>query len=360
MPNGTLGKNKNLFIVPIGIAGINKPFFLMANSHDPHRPFAGSEFETPAFLSKSGKAVTYDPAIEQGEYYRGKYVKSSRYYEKEEVEVPGFLPDLEEVHTEIADYYSSVHRGDEAVGRILKALDDEGMRENTLVMFLSDNGAALPFAKTNCYVNSTKSPFIFRLPGKIPGGIRSKALISSIDYTPTVLDFLELPAMEGTDGTSLRGILEHGEKHQYDTIYTMFYKTAKNAVTGKERHFPMRCVQGKEYSYIYNSWAGSGEPFLNESTAGLTFKAMKKAAETDEEIQKRVEYFLYRTPEEFYDIKNDPDCLHNLIGEEEYQELIEAYRKKLFAYMKESQDGLVSVFKEKILKKIICYSSEGA
>ena len=147
--------------------GQGKPFFLMANSHDPHRPFAGSVFETPSYLSKSGKNVDFDPSMEQGEYYRGKYVKSSRYYEPEEVDVPGFLPDLEDVHTEIADYYSSVHRGDEAVGQILCALEDEGFRDDTLVMFLSDNGAALPFAKTNCYVNSTKSPFIFRLPGQI-------------------------------------------------------------------------------------------------------------------------------------------------------------------------------------------------
>lgn len=115
----------------------------------------------------------------------------------------------------------------------------------------------------------------------------------------------------------------------------------------------MRCVQGTEYSYIYNAWAGKGEPFLNESTAGLTFRAMKEAGETDEEIQKRVEFFLYRTPEEFYDIQQDPDCLHNLIDREEYQPLIESYRKKLYGYMLESQDGLVSVYKEKILGTLI-------
>lgn len=327
----------------------NTPFFLMANSHDPHRPYAGSEFETPQYLARSGKRVSYDPNIEHGEYYRGKYVKSSRYYTLGETYVPGYLPDLPDVQTEIADYYSSVHRGDEAVGRILDALDDEGMRESTLVMFLSDNGAALPFSKANCYVNSTKSPFIFRLPGVIPAGKRTKALISSIDYTPTVLDFLGLDPIEGVNGKSLRSVLTYDTEYHYDTIYTQFFKTAKNATTGKARHYPMRCVQSTKYSYIYNSWADSGADFINESTSGLTFNAMKRAAETNKDIRQRVEFFLHRTPEEFYDIEKDPDCLHNLIEDEEYRPLVNSYRSKLYEYMRDSMDPLIAAFKENIL-----------
>ena len=327
-----------------------RPFFLMANSHDPHRPFAGSEFETPQYLVHSGKQVPYDPAEEQhGEYYRGKYVKSSRYYEANEVSVPGFLPDLPDVHKEVADYYSSVHRADEAVGRILDALDDEDMRHNTLVVYLSDNGAALPFSKANCYVNSTKSPFIFRLPGVIPQGVRTKALISSIDCTPTILDFLDLPLIEGTDGKSLRSVLTCNTQYQYDTIYTQFFKTASNPVTKKARHFPMRCVQNTRYSYIYNSWANTGIPFLNESTSGLTFNAMKEAAKENDEIKQRVDFFLYRTKEEFYDIETDPQCLHNLMEEEEFLPLINSYRQKLFEYMTASHDALVDLFKQEIL-----------
>lgn len=329
----------------------NKPFFLMANSHDPHRPYAGSEFETPEYLAHSGKNVSYDPNIEQGEYYRGKYVKCNRYYSPEEVEIPGFLPDLPDIKREIADYYSSVHRADEAVGRILDALADEGFQNNTLVMFLSDNGAALPFAKTNCYLNSTRSPFIFRLPGVIPAGNRTQALISSIDYTPTVLDFLEINPIEGVDGKSLKGVLVNGEQHQYDTIYTLFFKTARNFVTGKERHYPMRCVQSTRHSYIYNSWFDSGIPFLNESTSGLTFKAMQNAAERDEEIRKRVDFFMYRAQEEFYDIEQDPDCLHNLIDNPEYRCLVDSYRKKMYQYMNDSQDALIGKYKETVMKK---------
>ena len=66
-----------------------RPFFLMANSHDPHRPYAGSEFETPEFLSKSGKCTKRETDLNDGSYFRGKYVSARRYYKPEEIEVPG-------------------------------------------------------------------------------------------------------------------------------------------------------------------------------------------------------------------------------------------------------------------------------
>ena len=122
------------------IAG-DRPFFLMANSHDPHRPFYGND--------KSEWYSELDPPA----------VPPSRTFAPEEVIVPGFLPDILDVRLEIAEYYNSVRRCDDTVGRLLDALDEAGAAENTLVMFLSDNGMAFPFAKTNCYLNSTRTPW---------------------------------------------------------------------------------------------------------------------------------------------------------------------------------------------------------
>ena len=121
-----------------------KSFFLMANSHDPHRPYVGADDEM---------------------FYFGHHTTADRIYTPEEITVPGCLPDLPDVRKELAQYFSSVHRGDQIVGKILQALDDMGYRDDTLVLFLSDNGMALPYAKTNCYLNSTKSPYIMRWPG---------------------------------------------------------------------------------------------------------------------------------------------------------------------------------------------------
>ncbi|MHC4558273.1 MAG: sulfatase-like hydrolase/transferase, partial [Planctomycetota bacterium] len=122
-------------------ASQDRPFFLMANSHDPHRPFHGSAQEQKKFA----KVLKDIPA-------------PSRVYKDKEIEVPGFLPELPNVRKEIAQYYSSVRRCDDTVGAVIQALRESGQAENTLIMFLSDNGMALPFAKTNCYLHSTRTP----------------------------------------------------------------------------------------------------------------------------------------------------------------------------------------------------------
>ncbi len=115
----------------------DKPFFAMVNSHDPHRPFAGSEEEMRIF---------------------GRHWPIPKRFNKEEVFVPGCLPDIPGVREELTQYYASCHRADCTIGRVLDALEESGCRENTLIVFLSDNGMPLPFAKTNCYLTAQRRP----------------------------------------------------------------------------------------------------------------------------------------------------------------------------------------------------------
>lgn len=306
----------------------DKPFFLMVNSHDPHRPFANSEDELTFFGRNLPARFSYSP---------------------EDVTVPGFLPDIPDVRREIAQYYTSVRRADETVGETLRALEEAGHREDTLVLFLSDNGMAMPFAKTNCYLNSTKSPWIFRWPGHIVPGSVSQALVSGIDYMPTVLDLLGIPPVEGMDGRSLRQVLEGRCDEHYDTIYTSFFKTARNQITHAELHFPMRCVQDKRYAYIFNAWSDQQTRFVNESMAGLTFRAMKQAARTDPAIADRVQMYEYRVKEELYDYRDDPNALHNLIDSPAHQSRLQEFRARMQRYMEQSGDELLPAFEEQVL-----------
>lgn len=297
-----------------------KPFFLMANTHDPHRPFAGSDDEVNKFY--------------------GYHIYADRFYTSEEAWVPGFLPDLPEVRKELAQYYSSVHRGDQSMGAVLDSLKEAGLENNTLVIFMSDNGMAFPFAKANCYLNSTKTPFIASWPGHIaPGKRNGEDLISGVDFTPTILEACGLEDKMETDGRSYLSILK-GEKDEErdECVYTQFNLTsAFNA-------FPMRCVQNKKYGYIFNSWSDGEKEFKNEAMTGLTFNAMVKAGESDKDIEERVNFFVHRVPEEFYDFEKDPDALHNLIDDPEYKTLIDEFRAKLNAYMEKYKDPLLEKY----------------
>ncbi len=307
-----------------------QPFFLMANSHDPHRPFAGSAQEKGRKGKK--KKSNFPP------------VKNS--YSPDQVEVPGFLPDLPQVRLEIAEYYTSVHRADAIVGAILRALQDSGFEDNTIVMFLSDHGMALPFAKTNCYYHSTRTPWIVRWPGQVKGGsVDNDHFISGIDLMPTVLDTVQIPIPKGLDGQSFLPVLQGEKQKDRDTLYTVFHKTAGR------REYEMRAAHDKQYLYIFNAWSDGKTVFKNESQNGRTMKAMKKAAQTDAKIAARVKLFLYRVPQELYDYQKDPDCLNNLADNPEFGKVLERMQQQMSADMKRLEDPLVKQFREQVLAK---------
>lgn len=298
-----------------------KPFFLMANAEDPHRPFAGSELELKSF---------------------NKYYEFTRQVRPEEVTIPGFLPDLPNIRRELAQYFTSVHRCDQTVGAILRALRETKLEQDTLVMFLSDNGMAFPYAKTNCYLSSTRTPWIVRWPDRIKREVvEHKHFISGIDFTPTVLDIVGLPAIEGVDGRSFRPLLEGRSQSGRSRVFTVFHETF-----ARER-FEMRCVQEARFGYIYNDWADGARTFRNESQLGLTWKAMVEGSAADAQLASRVRFYSHRTREELYDFHKDPSGVHNLAGDEAFTGELRRLRGELAAHLRPVRDPLLESFLQK-------------
>lgn len=297
-----------------------RPFFLMANAHDPHRPFAGSEQELKRY---------------------GKHWEFPHRFAPSEVPVPPFLPDIGPVREELAQYYTSVCRADQTTGELLRALAESGMEQDTLVMFLSDNGMAFPYAKTNCYPQSTRTPWIIRWPGKLKAGaVEAQHFISGIDLMPTVLEALNLPEVQGMDGRSFLALLRGERQPGRDRVVTVFHETSAR------QRYEMRCVQDSRFAYIFNAWSDGKTVFRNESQSGLTFAAMQQAARSDPRIAERVRFFLYRTPEELYDLRNDPYCLRNLISDQSYRQAASQMRAHLLAWMKQTADPLLARFQQ--------------
>ena len=301
-----------------------KPFFLMANSQDPHRPFIGSKQEENA-KKHDHKNKTHQ--------YGGGFPDNRVIFDPAKITVPGFLPDLPDIRQELAEYYSSVHRADAITGAVLKALDDADLRENTIVMFLSDHGMPLPFAKTNCWHHSTHTPWIIRWPGKTKAGsVDTKHVVGGVDLTPTVLEALGLPQLKGTDGRSFLPILSG--RTQEDRAHTF----AQINTIASKRAYTMRAVVGRDYRYIWNGWHDGETNFRNESLSGLSWKAMTTAAKSDPALAKRVAFYSRRVPHEFYHTKSDPDSLNNLIDKAEYSPRINEMQKLLQKHMKDTGD----------------------
>ncbi|MCD6346527.1 MAG: sulfatase, partial [Bacteroidales bacterium] len=300
----------------------NKPFFLSANSHDPHRPFIGSHRDTLTWGDNM-------PPV-------------TRQYSPEEVEVMGYLPDIKDVRKEVAQYYGSVYRGDQSIGAVLHALDESGLADNTVVIFLSDHGASFPFSKAQCYLNSSKTPLIIRWPEKIrPGSVDSTHFVTGIDLMPTIMEIVGLPMIPKLDGQSFLPLLHNKKQRGREYAYSSFYQ-----IFAKIR-YPMRCLQNEDFGYIYNFWSDHQQEIRGDATGGLTWKAMIKAAETDPEIAKRVELYKYRVPEEFYNFKNDPDGLVNLVNDPAYSKELKKFRKKMLEMMKRYNDPAYEAFRDR-------------
>jgi N-sulfoglucosamine sulfohydrolase len=212
-------------------------------------------------------------------------------------------------------------------------------------MFISDNGMAVPFAKSNCYLNSNKTPWIVRWPGKVKAGtIDSTHFISGIDYMPTILEALQLKKIPNLDGNSFLPVLKGNKQKRRTNVFTQFNKIFAG------NKYPMRSVQDNRYGYIVNFWSDGKTQIRGDAIGGRTFKAMKKAALVNDTIAKRLKLYKYRVPEELYDFKNDPDGLVNIINKPEMQEVVKEMKKMLLDEMKRTNDPWQIKFNEEFMK----------
>ena len=310
-----------------------RPFFLQINIHDPHRPFAGAKQE-----------AEYQPLYQTLGWWH--YPKVVRAYGPDQVAIPSPLPDLPGIRKELAQYFTSVKRADETVGRITRLLDKHNLADNTLVVFLSDHGMALPYAKSTLYMYGTRTPLIIRFPGGAAGGtVDNQHVVSGIDLMPTILEMAGLPVPDKVDGSSLVPLLKGKKSSDHAHAITYFFETIR------KDQYPSRAINGTRYGYIYNAWPdGKKEFVLDDAQSGYSMAAMAEAAKNNADIAQRVGHYLYRTREEFYDYEADPGAHHNLIDSPEFAGMIQGFRRELLAHLRSTRDPMAREFSEHVAR----------
>ncbi len=298
-----------------------KPFCLNVNISDPHKPFYAMGKQGSVVPDKNVPSHTFTP---------------------DEVPIPGFLFDHPDVRLELSHYYSSVRRADDCFAAIIKALDDSGQQENTVVIFLSDHGMPLPFAKTALWNHSTRTPWIVYWPGVTkPGTVDHQHMISAVDLTPTVLDIAGVAHPEGFDGSSFLPTIRGQAQPSRNMVYKVY-----NENSGGNRS-PMRSVQSKKFGYLFNPWSDGTRVFKTATTGTMSYRALVKMAETDTNIAARLKLFQHGVPEEFYDYENDPDALVNLIDDPKYTAELNQHRAAMRKFMEESNDPILDAFDDR-------------
>lgn len=322
LPDGTKAHIKDVpsygAATTAGIAqakAAKKPFCLVVNISDPHKPF----WKGPN-----------DPH------------KPSRIYTADEVPIPGFLFDDPQVREELALYYTSVRRADDAVGAVLKALETSGEAKNTVVMFMSDHGMPLPFAKTQLYHHSTRTPWMVRWPGVTrPGSVDKQHMISVVDFLPTVLDITGIKHPKRLDGRSYLPLLKGDTQSDREHVIKEY-----NENSGRSRD-PMRAIQTKRFLYLFNPWSNGERVFATATTGTATFRRLAALAKTNNKLAARLDLYKHRVPEELYDVVKDPDCLHNLIDSSLHLAELKQLRATLDAELVKSKDPMLEAFRKR-------------
>ncbi|MFO1064559.1 MAG: sulfatase-like hydrolase/transferase [Pirellulales bacterium] len=265
-----------------------KPFFMWANFSDPHHVWnAPSEFRP-------------DPA---------------------QLKLPAHWPDVPGMREQLADYCAEVNRVDRTVGEVLAVLDRHAVAENTLVVFLGDNGAALPHGKGSLYDPGSNVPCIVRWPGKIKAGGESRELLSGEDLAPTLLAAAGLEPGSKMSGRSFHGLLTGGSYEPREHIFVERGPHGSAPVTvgiASSSYDLSRCVRSKRYKFIYNCtpWI----PYSPVDSAGgeawRDIKSEHEAGRLSEGLDQT--YFSQPRPVyELYDLESDPSELLNLSGRPE-------------------------------------------
>jgi N-sulfoglucosamine sulfohydrolase len=294
------------------IGADDKPFFLYFCTSDPHRG-GGTANEIGTKPDRFGNKA-------KGSYPGIKEVK----YDAKDVIVPPFLPDSPECRDELSQYYQSVSRVDQGVGELMSVLKQAGKYDNTIVVYISDNGVAFPGAKTTLYEPGMRLPFIARDPRQKKKGITCDALINYADIAPTILDFAGVSDTGQMQGRSFKSVLGQEHPEGWDETY------ASHTFHEITMYYPMRVVRGRRYKLIWNIAHGLDYPFASDLWAASTWQATIKQSE--KYYGKRtVDAYLHRPAFDPHEVRNLADSL-------EYARTLEEYKAKLKAFQKRTKD----------------------
>ena len=288
-------------------------------------------------------------------YELGVGVKSG--IELSKVKVPACLPDHETVRSDVADYLWEVQRFDREIGEIIAQLEALGELDNTILVVSGDNGMPFPRCKATLYDQGTRVPLAIRWGAKVKTARKVSDFVSLCDLAPTFLEAAGLSRPEQMTGRSLMPILSSPRSGQIDAKRTF-------ALTGMEKHVyltPCRALRTKDFLYIRNfdaaNWptgkiAGhnpeydfAAEPWPTERGA-FSFnidpspsKQLLRLHGDDQGVKDFASLaFQPHSNEELYDLRNDPEQLRNLAGDEAYSKQQTQLKRQLDAELIKSND----------------------
>ncbi len=283
-----------------------KPFFLQLCFSDPHRVYNAPKVHDPKTLT-----------------------------------LPKHYPDTAAVRADFAAYYDEIARFDGHFGEVLAELEKRKLADNTIVLFMGDNGAAQWRGKGTLYEYGIHVPLLVRWPGVLKPGSSTEDLISGEDLAPTLLEACGQKPLKAMTGQSFAPLLR-GEKFTPRQYVFAERGSHGTGLPGKSNAFDLgRVVVGKRYKLIYNASFHlpydavdfGGSPMFTE------VRELAKANKLPEPLNA-----LYdgraRPMLELFDLVEDPSEFNNLAGKPEAAAVEKELRLALIEWMILQRDFL--------------------
>lgn len=311
-------------------AGENKrPFYLAIGFRDPHRDETRGGFG-------NDEADVRDLATPD--------------FKPDQVEIPQFISDVPELRTELVEYYKSINRLDQGVGLVMEELHRRGLDETTLVLFVSDNGAPFLNSKTTLYDAGVRLPLLVRKPGGKPGVVNPN-MISFLDILPTCLEWAGCPDEQVRTkdtgkspqrrGDSFLRVLGAGERLPVEQWKQHVF--GSHTFHEVQNYWPTRFMRDHRFKYHRNVAWRLEFPFATDLYNSLSWEGIRNApasVDTPEVMlgRRRLQSYIFRGPEELFDLQNDPEELVNLAGRPEFESVLKTMRTELEAWQHATDD----------------------
>ena len=278
----------------------SQPWCLFVTSNQPHTPW------------NRGDASVYPPS---------------------ELTIPPYLVDTPVQRQELSKYYAEITYMDGQVGQVLSHLKELDVEDNTLILWLSEQGSQFPFCKWTCYDTGIHAAAILRWPQRVKSGRISDALISYVDIVPTFVDLAGGDTSSlGFDGKSFVSVLEDKTQRHNDTVFAV--NTTRGIYSGSEA-YGIRAATDGRWLYIRN--LHPSQQFQNVIThRNNVFISWKNASSNF--ASQQVARYLRRPAEELYELKTDPWCLRNIAGKASTGDIQGKLSASLDAWMKQQGD----------------------
>ncbi|GAB3417654.1 sulfatase family protein [Niabella aquatica] len=256
-------------------------------------------------------------------------------FDPHKLKLPAHWVDTDLTRKQFCKYLAEVRRLDNQVGDFVKLLHETGGDDNTIVIFLGEQGEQFPGGKWNLYDNGQKSSMIVKWPGTVKSNTQTGAIVQYEDITPTLIDIAGGAPVKGLDGKSFKQVLEGKKTEHRDVAFGIHNNIPEGPA------YPIRSVRDHKYKLLVNLIPDAAyyiKYMMNTERQDLAWTTWVAKAANSEKDMKLVTRIAHRPAIEFYDIVKDPYELDNLASKPSYRSLIKKYESQLTQWMQEQGD----------------------